>query len=769
MADDIHLGSILSASNPNQTWDSPSKTFSLHFLSVSDSSYSLAITYADSLPIWVARATSSPSVDAAVDAAGSFHFLNGDLQLRDGTGTVLWSSNTSDRGVSHATLDDYGNLILKNGSVSLWTSFEHPTDTIVPSQNFTTKMALTSGLYSFKLKSIGNLSLMWNESINYWTQRMNSSSLNVSLKNPNIELATTGILSLYDSNLPTSVIMAYSSDYVDSDVRMRMVKLDNDGNLRIYSSKGTSDVNVRWTAVLDQCEVFGYCGNMGVCSYNDTDPICSCPSQNFDPIDPKDPRKGCSRKLDINNCSVSPAMLQMEHTRFLNYPPESNTDVYYEGIEPCRSNCLLSPTCVASSALADGSGYCYQKVEGFVSAYKSAALPSTSFVKVCGSVAPYPPPSSQDPKNSKKLHPWVVVLVILATLVALAIVESILWCCCCRKMQRFGGLSAQYALLEYASGAPVQFTFRELKRATKGFKERLGSGGFGAVYKGTVTNRTVVAVKQLEGIEQGEKQFRMEVATISSTHHLNLVRLIGFCSEGRHRLLVYEFMKNGSLDSFLFATNEGQPGKNLNWENRFNIAVGTARGITYLHEECRDCIVHCDIKPENILLDENYNAKVSDFGLAKLINPKDHRYRTLTSLLDDSEVDMEQIMRAIQVSFWCIQEQPSQRPMMGKVVQMLEGVMEIQRPPPPNAVHDISTVSMMAPSAPVSSSVSSDFQTPRARSISGMNVERLDSVLSMAWICYNVSKTSSMEGLSFGSTARQFKAILAVSIAALFG
>ncbi|KAI7750161.1 hypothetical protein M8C21_003120 [Ambrosia artemisiifolia] len=202
-----------------------------------------------------------------------------------------------------------------------------------------------------------------------------------------------------------------------------------------------------------------------------------------------------------------------------------------------------------------------------------------------------------------------------------------------RNSPKLGVLSAQYALLEYASGAPVQFSYKDLQRATKGFKEKLGAGGFGVVYKGVLANRTTVAVKQLEGIEQGEKQFRMEVATISSTHHLNLVRLIGFCSESRHRLLVYEFMKNSSLDTFLFAPEEQlQSVKMLNWESRFNIALGTARGITYLHEECRDCIVHCDIKPENILLDENHNAKVSDFGLAKLVNPKDHRYRTLTSV-----------------------------------------------------------------------------------------------------------------------------------------
>uniref|UniRef100_I1QA42 non-specific serine/threonine protein kinase n=1 Tax=Oryza glaberrima TaxID=4538 RepID=I1QA42_ORYGL len=111
------------------------------------------------------------------------------------------------------------------------------------------------------------------------------------------------------------------------------------------------------------------------------------------------------------------------------------------------------------------------------------------------------------------------------------------------------------------------------------------------------------------GDREGKKQFRMEVATISSTHHLNLVRLISFCSEGRHRLLAYEFMKNGSLDAFLFTD---APGCKMSWPTRFAVAVGTARGITYLHEKCRDCIVHCNIKPENILLDEHHNAKVFD-------------------------------------------------------------------------------------------------------------------------------------------------------------
>ncbi|MBA0689927.1 hypothetical protein Goari_007628 [Gossypium aridum] len=168
-------------------------------------------------------------------------------------------------------------------------------------------------------------------------------------------------------------------------------------------------------------------------------------------------------------------------------------------------------------------------------------------------------------------------------------------------------------------GAPLHFSYRDLQLRTSNFSQLLGTGGFGSVYKGSLSDGTLVAVKKLDRVfPHGQKEFITEVNTIGSMHHMNLVRLCGYCSEGSHRLLVYEFMKNGSLDKWIFPSYQCRD-RLLYWPTRFHIAVATAQGIAYFHEQCRNRIIHCDIKPENILLDNNFCPKVSDFGLAKLM------------------------------------------------------------------------------------------------------------------------------------------------------
>ncbi|ERN11624.1 hypothetical protein AMTR_s00022p00195750 [Amborella trichopoda] len=173
----------------------------------------------------------------------------------------------------------------------------------------------------------------------------------------------------------------------------------------------------------------------------------------------------------------------------------------------------------------------------------------------------------------------------------------------------------------------ISFKYARLQEATHDFKEVLGRrGSFGSVYKGILDlgHRVEIAVKQLDKVvERGEKEFRTEVSVIGQTHHKNLVRLLGFCDEGDHRLLVCEFIQNGSLANFFFGPTRP------NWSQRVQLALGIARGILYLHKECESPIIHCDIKPQNILLDKFYNPKVADFGLAKLL--QQNETRTITT------------------------------------------------------------------------------------------------------------------------------------------
>ncbi|CAL9206689.1 unnamed protein product [Musa hybrid cultivar] len=173
----------------------------------------------------------------------------------------------------------------------------------------------------------------------------------------------------------------------------------------------------------------------------------------------------------------------------------------------------------------------------------------------------------------------------------------------------------------YGSLAPKRYKYSDLKSMTKSFHEKLGAGGYGSVFKGTLRDGRLVAVKMLmsESKENGA-EFMNEVASIGRTSHVNIVSLLGFCLDGHRRALIYEFMANGSLEKYIFSD---KPKATLPWGKLFQVAVGVARGLEYLHRGCNSRIVHFDIKPHNILLDEDFSPKISDFGLARLCSQKE--------------------------------------------------------------------------------------------------------------------------------------------------
>ena len=302
--------------------------------------------------------------------------------------------------------------------------------------------------------------------------------------------------------------------------------------------------------------------------------------------------------------------------------------------------------------------------------------------------------------------------------------------------------------------SPKRYNYATVKKMTNSFAEQIGKGGFGAVFKGKLPDGHLVAVKMLNESKSNGEEFINEVASIGRTSHVNVVTLLGFCYERTKRALIYEYMPNGSLDKYIFNKESSNTNCRLPWKTLYEIAVGIARGLEYLHRGCNTRILHFDIKPQNILLDEDFCPKISDFGLAKLwlkkesilsmvgargtvgyIAPevfsriyggvshksdvysygmlvleivggrknfdsavshtseiyfpnrmyKDIETGNEASILGNmTEEEKEISKKMILASFWCIQMNPKDRPVMSKVVEMLEGSLQsIEIPPKP--------------------------------------------------------------------------------------
>ncbi|KAL8162109.1 hypothetical protein V2J09_013598 [Rumex salicifolius] len=321
-----------------------------------------------------------------------------------------------------------------------------------------------------------------------------------------------------------------------------------------------------------------------------------------------------------------------------------------------------------------GKGTCCIPVQGTYGPSISAISITPNFV---------PTVSNEPPSNNNKTG------LILAIALPVVCVCLLLLAVCYLIIKKKRLRAAQEEELLGLEAKPYIFSYSELKSATEDFhaSHKIGEGGFGPVYKGKLNDGRDVAVKQLAfKSPHGKRQFVAEIETISSVQHRNLVKLHGCSIEGDKRLLVYEYLVNGSLERALF----GKGGFCLSWAKRFEICLGVAKGLSYLHQEANLKIVHRDVKASNVLLDSGLTPKISDFGLAKLYNEKDTHITTGTWQLYESnrEVDLideklegkfdeEEVKRVIRIGLLCTQTAHTQRPPMSRVVAMLFGDVEV--------------------------------------------------------------------------------------------
>ncbi|GAB4827917.1 hypothetical protein Ancab_034801 [Ancistrocladus abbreviatus] len=241
-------------------------------------------------------------------------------------------------------------------------------------------------------------------------------------------------------------------------------------------------------------------------------------------------------------------------------------------------------------------------------------------------------PACYYPEGPTKTRKTIMIAVAAASVVGLAVLSMVLvligkatrpshkLACFVREERTRDNQNIEAFLKNHGSLAPKKHTYRCIEKITNNFREKLGEGGYGSVYKGKLSDGRLVAVKLLKSSKGNGEGFINEVASISRTNHVNIVTFLGYCFEGGKRALVYEFMPNGSLDKFIHGKDTYRL---LGLEMLFQIAIGIAKGLEYLHRGCNTRILHFDIKPHNILLDAEFQPKISDFGLSKLCPQKE--------------------------------------------------------------------------------------------------------------------------------------------------
>ncbi|KAF3533454.1 hypothetical protein DY000_02037648 [Brassica cretica] len=634
----------------NKTISSPGNIFELGFFKPSSSSrWYLGIWYkaiSKRTYVWVANRDHPLST-----STGTLKISDSNLVVVDGSDTAVWSTNLTGGGDVRspvvAELLDNGNFVLRDSNnndpdVVLWQSFDFPTDTLLPEMKLGWDLKTgfnrflrswkspddpSSGDYSFKLETRGfPEAFLWNKA----SQVYRSGPWN------GIRFSGVPEMQPFDYiefNFTTSNQEVTYSFHITKDNMYSRLSLSSTGSLQRFTwIEAIQNWNQFWYAPKDQCDEYKECGTYGYCDSN-TYPVCNC-MRGFEPRNPqawglRDGSDGCVRKTALS-CNGGDGFVRLKKMKL---PDTAATSVDRGiGIKECEEKCKSDCNCTAfaNTDIRGGGSGCVVWTGDILDTRNYAKGGQDLYVRLAATDL-----EDTTNRNAKIIGSCIGVSVLLL----LCFIFYRFWK---RKQKRSIAIETSFVdqvrsqdlLMNEVVIPPNRrhisrenktddlelplMDFEAVAIATDNFSNanKLGQGGFGIVYKGRLLDGQEIAVKRLSKMSvQGTDEFKNEVKLIARLQHINLVRLLGCCVDEGEKMLIYEYLENLSLDSHLFDKTRSCK---LNWQKRFDITNGIARGLLYLHQDSRFRIIHRDLKASNVLLDKDMTPKISDFGMARI-------------------------------------------------------------------------------------------------------------------------------------------------------
>ncbi|KAH0651906.1 hypothetical protein KY284_031818 [Solanum tuberosum] len=713
--------------------------------------------------IWVANRNDSIAESTRKKENASMVIKDGKLKILNISGYTYFSSGVDYKSGVKAELLDTGNLVLFDESgTKVWESFRNPTNTFLPGMNME-NLEITSWVgsenwkFKFKIDQKDNKKyvIVENGVGNHWQGFANSIAYEFFGFNDMPSFLSFFLSNNSDEARRTLLNISRLANHSNKDSIFKGTRLLMNFSVEIqfYFLDYESRWSLVWSAPKDKCDKFSKCGKFEICNSNESSKCSFLPGFQSDPRKDYEDREysgECSRISD--NACEEDTFVDLRSMKFVK--PEW-TDRKINTSENCLSHCLSNCSC---NAYTYSNNYgCWFWGSNLNNLHEDYTGGFNLSVRV--------PPNdvrTQEPLNntpmqisSRNQQPLVIsISVILGVMVLCGIIYIIYLKRVARSKEAREivlGMPMEYLphrdsfdedLITEDDKKRIDVPFFSLNSilvATENFSNasKLGRGGFGPVYKGKFLGGTDMAVKRLSSNSgQGVEEFKTEVMLIAKLQHRNLVRLLGYCVERNEKILLYEYMPNKSLDTFLF---DHAFCRLLDWRIRFEIILGIARGLLYLHQDSRLRIIHRDLKTSNILLDEEMNAKISDFGLARIVEGKNTEANTnkvvgtygymspeyalegLFSIksdvfafgvvlleiisgrrnmeffedvnlighvwrlwMKDSALDMmdqtivescdeSEVLKCVNVALLCVQEDPAERPVMSNVVFMLGG------------------------------------------------------------------------------------------------